>query len=199
MTPLSSCEAIRENNTRTERECLARQEERRKRASAEAPRVAALQREFAPRMAAHSRAAEASARAAAAVAAAAAEAARTLEALNAELRETTRMAIGNDYANWHPDGFGDLFIALASRIAADASRIAGVVDGVADDAARIAASAEAFFALDNAPILDSSSGDDAANKTNDDDDDDYAPLNSPYEPLYPSTTYAYDGLRPTSL
>ncbi len=65
LTPLSSCEAIRENNARTEREYLARQEERSKRARTEAPRVAALQREFAPRMAAQARAAEAAARAAA--------------------------------------------------------------------------------------------------------------------------------------
>jgi hypothetical protein len=142
--------------------------------------MAALQREFAPRMAAQARAAEAAARAAA-------EAARALEALNAELREDTRMAIGNDYANWHPDGFGDVFIALASRIAADASRVAGVADGVADDAARIAASAEAF-ALDNAPIFDSCRDDDAANTNNN--DDDFAPLKCPYEPLYPRSTYA---------
>jgi hypothetical protein len=65
LTLLSSCEAIRENNARTEREFFARQEERSKRASAEAPRVAALQREFAPRMVAQARAAVAAARAAA--------------------------------------------------------------------------------------------------------------------------------------
>ncbi len=129
LTPLSSCEAIRENNARTERQCLTRQEERRKCARTEAPRVAALQREFAQRMATQARAAEAAVRAAAAAAAAAAEAARALEALNAELREDTRMAIGNDYANWHPDGFGDIFIALASRIAADAARNAAHRDG----------------------------------------------------------------------
>jgi hypothetical protein len=89
LTPLSSCEAIRENNARTEREFFARQEERSKRASAEAPRVAALQREFAPRMAAEARAAVAAGRAAA-------EAGRALEALKASLREATRMAMGND-------------------------------------------------------------------------------------------------------
>jgi hypothetical protein len=65
LSSLSSCEAIRENNARTERQYLARQEEHSKRASAEAPRVAALQREFALRMAAEARAAEAAARAAA--------------------------------------------------------------------------------------------------------------------------------------
>jgi hypothetical protein len=146
LTPLSSCEAIRENNARTERQYLARQEERSKRASAEAPRVAALQREFAPRMAAQARAAETAARAAAEAARVAAEAVRALEALNAELREATRMAIGNDYANWHPDGFGDVFIGLVSRIAADASRIAVDANGVTNDAARIAESAEAFAA-----------------------------------------------------
>jgi hypothetical protein len=71
---------------------------------------------------------------------------RALEALNTELREATRMAIGNDFANWHPDGFGGVFIGLASRITADASRVAGVAEGVAVDAARIAASAEALTA-----------------------------------------------------
>jgi hypothetical protein len=77
------------------------------------------------------RSAVAAARAAAEAARAAAEAARALEALNAELHEATRMAIGNDYANWHPDGFGDVFVGLASRIAADALRVAGVAEGVA--------------------------------------------------------------------
>ena len=139
LTPLSSCEAIRENNARTEREIYAQRDERRKRARTEAPRVAALQHEFALRMAAQARAAEAAARAAA-------EAVRALEALNEELREATRMAIGNDYADWHPDGFGGVFIGLASRIAADASRIAVDANGVTNDAARIAESAEALAA-----------------------------------------------------
>jgi hypothetical protein len=146
LTPLSSCEAIRENNARTEREYLARQEERSKRARTEAPRVTALQREFAPRMAAQARAAEAAGRAAAKAARAAAKAARALEALNAELREATRMAIGNDYATWHPDGFGDSFLGLASRIVADAARIAVDAKSVTNDAARIAESAEAVVA-----------------------------------------------------
>ena len=146
LTPLSSCEAIRESNARTEREHLARQEERSKRARTEAPRVTALQCEFAPRMAAQARAAEAAGRAAAKAARAAAKAARALEALNAELREATRMAIGNDYANWHSDGFGDSFIGLASRIVATASRIAVDANGATNDAARIAASAEAVAA-----------------------------------------------------
>ena len=153
LTPLSACEAIRENNARTEREYLARQEERSKRARTEAPRVTALQHEFALRMAAQARAAEAAARAAAEAARAAAKAARAaaeavraLEALNEELREATRMAIGNDYADWHPDGFGGVFIGLASRIAADASRIAVDANGVTNDAARIAESAEALAA-----------------------------------------------------
>jgi hypothetical protein len=56
------------------------------------------------------------------------------------------MAIGNDYADWHPDGFGGVFIGLASRIAADASRIAVDANGVTNDAARIAESAEALAA-----------------------------------------------------
>ena len=146
LTPLSSCEAIRENNARTEREYLAEREERRKRARTEAPRVAALQHEFALRMAAQARAAEAAARAAAKAARAAAKAARALEALNEELREATRMAIGNDYANWHSDGFGDSFLGLASRIAATASRIAVDANGATNDAARIAESAEAVAA-----------------------------------------------------
>ena len=149
LTPLSSCEAIRENNARTEREYLARQEERSKRARTEAPRVTALQREFAPRMAAQARAAEAAGRAAAKAARAAAKAARALEALNAELREATRMAIGNDYANWHSDGFGDSFLGLASRIVATASRIAVDANGATNDAARIAESAEAVVAAAN--------------------------------------------------
>ena len=131
LTPISSCEAIRENNARTEREYLARQEERSKRARTEAPRVTALQREFAPRMAAQARAAKA---------------ARALEALNAELREATRMAIGIDCATWHSDGFGDSFLGLASRIAATASRIAVDANGATNDAARIAESAEAVVA-----------------------------------------------------
>jgi hypothetical protein len=146
LTPLSACEAIRENNARTEREYLARQEERSKRARTEAPRVTALQHEFAPRMAAQARAAEAAGRAAAEAARAAAKAARALEALNEELREATRMAIGNDYATWHPDGFGDSFLGLASRIAATASRIAVDANGATNDAARIAESAEAVVA-----------------------------------------------------
>ena len=146
LTPLSSCEAIRENNARTEREYLAEQEERSKRARTEAPRVTALQREFAPRMAAQARTAEAAGRAAAKAARAAAKAARALEALNEELREATRMAIGNDYATWHPDGFGDNFLGLASRIVADASRIAVDANGATNDAVRIAASAEAIVA-----------------------------------------------------
>ena len=146
LTPLSSCEAIRENNARTEREYLARQEERRKRARTEAPRAAALLHEFALRMAAQARAAEAAARAAAKAARAAAKAARALEALNAELREATRMAIGNDYADWHSDGFGDSFLGLASRIVATASCIAVDANGATKDAARIAESAEAVVA-----------------------------------------------------
>jgi hypothetical protein len=153
LTPLSSCEAIRENNARTEREYLAEQEERSKRARTEAPRVTALQHEFAPRMAAQARVAEAAARAAAEAARAAAKAARAaaeavraLEALNEELREATRMAIGNDYANWHSDGFGDSFLGLASRIAATASRIAVDANGATNDAARIAESAEVVVA-----------------------------------------------------
>ncbi len=134
LKPLSSCEAIRENNARTERRFIARQEEHSKRARTEAPRVAALQHEFAPRMAAQARVAEAAASAAAEAARAAAKAVRALEALNEELREATRMAIGNDYANWHPDGFGGVFIGLASRIAAGASRIAADANGVTNDA-----------------------------------------------------------------
>ncbi len=149
LTPLSSCEAIRENNARTEREIYAQRKERSKRARTEAPHVAALQREFALRMTAQARVAEAAARAAAEAARAAAKAARALEALNEELREATRMAIGNDYANWHSDGFGDSFIGLASRIVATASRIAVDANGATNDAARIAASAEAVVAAAN--------------------------------------------------
>ncbi len=48
---------------------------------------------------------------------AAAEAGRALQALDAELREATRMEVVNDYANWHPDGLGGVFVALAARIA----------------------------------------------------------------------------------
>ncbi len=90
--------------------------------------------------------AEAAARAAVEAARAAAKAVRALEALNEELREATRMAIGNDYANWHPDGFGGVLIGLASRIAAGVSRIAADANGVTNDAARIAESAEALAA-----------------------------------------------------
>jgi len=146
MNPLTLRESICANNARTERQFIVRQEERSKRARTEAPRVTALQREFAPRMAAQARAAEAAGRAAAKAARAAVKAARALEALNEELREATRMAIGNDYANWHSDGFGDSFLGLASRIAATASRIAVDANGATNDAARIAESAEAVVA-----------------------------------------------------
>ncbi len=142
MTPLSSREAIRENNARTERQLIARQEKRSKLARAEAKRVAALRRAFALRVAEQARAAVEAGRAAA-------EAARALEALNAKLREATRMEVGNDYADWHPDGLGDVFVALAARIATDAEGVAGSAEGVADDAERIAVGAEAFALADN--------------------------------------------------
>ncbi len=92
--------------------------------------MAALLRAFEPRVVAQARVAAKAARAAA-------EAGRALEALNAELREATRMEVGNDYADWHPDGLGDVFVALAARIAAGA-------EGVADDAASIAAGTAAL-------------------------------------------------------
>ncbi len=139
MMRLSSREAIRENNARTKRQFIARQEQRGKRARAEAKRVAVLRRVFALRVVEQARAAVEAARAAAEAVRAAAEAARALEELNAELREATRMAVGNDYADWHPDGLGNDFVALAARIAADAEGVAGSAEGVADDAAHIAA------------------------------------------------------------
>jgi hypothetical protein len=144
MYSLTSVEAIRENNARTEREFIARQEERSKRALAEAERVAALQRAFAPRVEAQARAALAAARAATEAARAAAEPGRALQALDDELHEETRMAIGNDYADWHPDGLGEVFVALAARIATGAAGVAGGTERVADDAARIAAGAAAL-------------------------------------------------------
>jgi hypothetical protein len=108
MNSLTSIEAIRENNACAERQFIARQQKRSKLVRAEAKRVAALRRAFAPRV-------EAQARAAVAEARAAAEAARALQALDDELREATRMEVGNDYADWHPDGLGEEGIGFVNK------------------------------------------------------------------------------------
>jgi hypothetical protein len=106
----------------------------------EARRVAALRRKFPPRVEAQARAALAAARAATEAAhgaaeagRAAAEAGRSLQALDDELREATRMEVGDDYyAEWHADGLGGVCVTLAARIA-----VRGV--DVADGAERVAA------------------------------------------------------------
>ena len=160
MTPplsssLTSAEAIRKNNARTERKFIARQQKRSKQARADAPRVAALRRAFAVRANTQARAVLAAALAATEAVRAAAEAARALQALDAEMREATRMAIGNDYADWHPDGLGGVFVALAARIVGapkegGTERIVDDAARIVDDAARIAEGAEAFAALASA-------------------------------------------------
>ncbi len=146
MTPLTSREAIRANNAYTKRQFIAGQEKRSKKARADEKRVVALQRAFVARVEAQARAVVAAADAAAETARAAAEAGRALQALDAELREATRMEVGNDYANWHPDGLGGVFVALAARIKTDANRNALGALCVANDAAHIAAGAGAFAA-----------------------------------------------------
>ena len=208
MTPplsssLTSIEAIRKNNARTERKFIARQQKRSKQARADAPRVAALRRAFAVRAKTQARAVLAAALAATEAVRAAAEAARALQALDDEMREATRMAIGNDYADWHPDGLGGVFVALAARIVGaqkegGTERIVDDAARIVDDAARIAEGAEAFAALasssaeanaddnDDAEANDDNDNDnndnddDALDNNNsssssDDDDDDYAP------------------------
>ena len=96
------------------------------RARAEVRRVAALRRAFAVRAAAQAHAsAVASARVAAAAAEAAAEASRALQALEADLREATRMEVGKDYAFRYSDGFGGVFVALAARITTDMEAVKG--------------------------------------------------------------------------
>jgi hypothetical protein len=81
---------------------------------------------------------------------AAAEAARALQALDDELREATRMELGDDYyAEWHADGLrvGGVGVVLAARIAARAVDVAGGAERagrIAADAERIAEGAEDF-------------------------------------------------------
>ena len=192
MHSLTSAEAIRKNNARTERKFIARQQKRSKQARADAPRVAALRRAFAVRAKTQARAVLAAALAATEAVRAAAEAGRALQALDDEMREATRMAIGNDYADWHPDGLGGVFVALAARIVGapkegGTERIVDDAARIVDDAARIAEGAEAFAALadavdnDNAEANDDNDNDDDAldnnnsSSSSDDDDDDYAP------------------------
>jgi hypothetical protein len=146
MTPLTSREAIRANNSSADRQFIARQEKRSKTARADEKRVAALRRAFAERVEAQARVVVAAAEAAAEAARAAAEAGRALQALDEELREATRMEVGNDYADWHPDGLGGVFVALAARITTAADGVAGGAERVANDAARIVAGAGAFAA-----------------------------------------------------
>ena len=151
MNPLTSREAIRERNLQMVRQSIINERAQRKRARArarraraDAPHVMVLQCALAPRVEAQARAAVAAARAAAEAAEAAAKAARALQTLQAELREAMRLEIGADYATWHPNGFGGVYVALAERIATDAERIAGAAACVEDDAARIAEGAAAF-------------------------------------------------------
>jgi hypothetical protein len=109
--------------------------------------VAALQRKFAPRVAAAAREAHAAAREAAKAARAAAEAGLALQALDAELREATRMELGDDYtAEWYADGLGAHCVAIAERIESRSTDAAGAADRVAADAERIAAGAAALAA-----------------------------------------------------
>ncbi len=106
--------------------------------------VAALQRSFAPRVEAAAREAHAAAREAAKAARAAAEAGLALQALDAELREATRVELGDDYtAEWYADGLGAQCVILAERIESRATDVAGAADRVAADAERIAAGAAA--------------------------------------------------------
>ena len=52
--------------------------------------------------------------------------------------------VKNDYADWHPDGFGGVFVALAARITTGVVAFASAAERVEDDAARIAEGAAAF-------------------------------------------------------
>ncbi len=104
--------------------------------------VAALQRKFAPRVAAAAREAHAAAREAARAARAAAEAARTLQALDAELREAEmaqRNGGATTTAEWPANGIGGVCVAIAERMEARAADAASGAERVAADAERIVA------------------------------------------------------------
>ncbi len=101
--------------------------------------VAALQRKFAPRVAAAAREAYAAAREAAKAARAAAEAGLALQALDAELRKEEELLNGYATAEWPANGLGGQCVALALRIESRAADVASGAECVAADAERIAA------------------------------------------------------------
>ena len=101
--------------------------------------VAALQRKFAPRVAAVAREAHAAAREAAKAARKAAEAARALQALDEELREEEAQRNGAATAEWPANGIGGHCVAIAERMEARAADVASGAERVAADAERIAA------------------------------------------------------------
>jgi hypothetical protein len=107
--------------------------------------VAALQRKFAPRVAAAARE-DAAAREAAKAAHAAAEAARALQALDAELREEEAQHNGCPTVEWPANGLGGHCVAIAERMEARAADVASGAERVAADAERIAAGAAALAA-----------------------------------------------------
>ena len=151
---LTSAEAIRERNEHMVRQSKInfkaerkRRRARARRARADAPHVVVLQRELALCVEAAARAAVAAARTASEAAEAAAKAARALQALQAELRETMRLEIGADYATWHPNGFGDDYVALTENIATDAKRIADAAEDVEGHASYILKRAEVLLLL----------------------------------------------------
>jgi hypothetical protein len=106
--------------------------------------VAALQRKFAPCLAAAAREAHAAAREAAKAARAAAEAGRALQTLDAELRKEEALLNGCATAEWPANGIGGVCVAIALRIESRAADVASGAERVAADAERIAAGAAAF-------------------------------------------------------
>ena len=174
---LTSAEAIRERNEHMVRQSKInfkaerkRRRARARRARADAPHVVVLQRELALCVEAQARAAVSAARAAYDAAEAAAKAACALQKLQAELRTNMRLEIGADFDTWHPNGFGDDYVALTENITTDAKRIADAAEDVEGHASDILKRAEVLLLLaaDNNAAESSSSAD----KTNDDDDDD---------------------------
>ena len=143
-TSLTSREAIRERNEQMVRQSKInlkaerkRRRARARRARADAPHVVVLRRELALCVEAQARAAVSAARCASEAADAAAKAARALQALQAELRHNMRLEIGADFGTWHPNGFGDDYVALTENITTDAKRIADAAEEVEGHASDI--------------------------------------------------------------
>jgi hypothetical protein len=156
-TSLTSREAIRERNEQMVRQSKInfkaqrkRMRARARRARADAPHVVVLQRELALCVEAQARAAVSAARTAFEAAEAAVKAACALQKLQAELRTSMRLEIGADFDTWHPNGFGDDYVALTENIATDAKRIADAAEDVEGHASDILKRAEVLLlAADN--------------------------------------------------